>query len=232
MHFVLGYDLNFKAWQRPFKLVSEIYYKNLKNIIPYYIDNVRIRYYGDNSSDGYAAGFDTRINGEFISGLESWLNFSLLQTKENITYINKNGIITQSGYIRRPTDQRVNFSILFADELKMDKTYKMHLGLVFGSRVPYFFSGESRYTSEPNTIPPYRRVDAGFSKEIIGGFAKPSEKWKRIETLWVSLEIFNLLQFNNTISYIWVKDISNTTYGVPNYLTGRRLNLRMILKFK
>lgn len=231
-HFVFGYDLNFKAWERPFKLVSEIYYKNMKNLIPYYIDNVRIRYYGENTSQAYSTGIDTRINGEFISGLESWLNFSLLQTQENITYISKDGLKKQSGYIRRPTDQRVNFSILFADELNIDKTYKMHLGLVFGSRLPYYFNGENRYTSLPNTIPPYRRVDIGFSKEIIGGFAKPSEKWNRIETLWLSFEIFNLLQFNNTVSYIWVKDINNLTYGVPNYLTGRRINLRMILKLK
>lgn len=232
MHFVLGYDLNFKAWDRPFKFVSEVYYKDLKNLIPYYIDNVRIRYYGENSSKGYATGIDTRINGEFISGLESWLNLSLLQTKENITYIDNKGEIKQSGYIKRPTDQRVNFSILFADELKMDKTYKMHLGLVFGSRVPYYFTGINRYEEKANSIPPYRRVDIGFSKEIIGGYAKSSEKWKHIETFWMSFEIFNLLQFNNTVSYLWVKDINNVTYGVPNYLTGRRINIRLILKFK
>ncbi|MFM9945716.1 MAG: TonB-dependent receptor plug domain-containing protein, partial [Bacteroidia bacterium] len=232
IHFVLGSDLNFKAWGRPFKLINELYYKHLDNLIPYYIDNVRIRYYAQNSSKGYATGFDTRINGEFIKGLESWLSFSLLQTRENITYVNGAGESVESGFIRRPTDQRVNFSILFADELPIDKTYKMNLGLVFGSRVPYYFDGNNRYIKTPNTIPPYRRVDIGFSKEIIGGLAKPSQKFKRIESLWASVEVFNLLEFNNTVSYIWVKDVSNRTYGVPNYLTGRRLNIKFILKIK
>ena len=232
IHFVLGSDLNFTAWGRPFKLINELYYKYLDNLIPYYIDNVRVRYYAENSSKGYATGFDTRVNGEFIKGLESWLSFSLLQTRENITYINEEGKSVESGFIRRPTDQRVNFSILFADELPMDKTYKMHLGLVFGGRVPYYFNGNSRYSKTPNTIPPYRRVDIGFSKEVIGGQAKKSEKYKRIESLWASVEIFNLLEFNNTVSYIWVKDVTNRTYGVPNYLTGRRLNIKFILRFK
>jgi len=232
VHFVLGSDINFKAWGRQFKLVNELYYKYLDNLIPYYIDNMRIRYYAENSSKGYVTGFDTRVNGEFIKGLESWLSLSLLSTKESITYTDENGKVTQSGFIRRPTDQRVNFSILFADELKMDRTFKVHLGLVYGGRVPYYFSGNNRYTTNPNTIPPYRRVDMGFSKEIIGGQAKGSEKYKRIETLWASLEVFNLLQFNNTVSYIWVKDVSNRTYGVPNYLTGRRLNIKFILKFR
>lgn len=232
VHFVLGSDYNFSAWGRPFKLINELYYKYLDNLIPYYIDNVRVRYYAENSSKGYATGFDTRVNGEFIKGLESWLSFSLLQTRENIKYINEAGKSVESGFIRRPTDQRVNFSILFADELPMDKTYKMHLGLVFGGRVPYYFNGNNRYTKTPNTIPPYRRVDIGFSKEVIGGQAKKSEKYKHIESLWTSVEIFNLLEFNNTVSYIWVKDISNRTYGVPNYLTGRRLNIKFIIKFK
>ena len=232
IHFLLGSDLNFKAWGRPFKLVNELYYKHLDNLIPYYIDNVRIRYYAENSSKGYATGFDTRVNGEFIKGLESWLSFSLLQTRENITYVNQGGEIVESGYIRRPTDQRVNFSILFADELKMNRTFKMHLGLVYGGRVPYYFNGNNRYSQTPNTIPPYRRVDIGFSKEIIGGQAGVSKKYERIESLWAGVEIFNLLEFNNTVSYIWVKDASNRTYGVPNYLTGRRLNVKFILRIK
>ncbi|MCB9252816.1 MAG: TonB-dependent receptor [Flavobacteriales bacterium] len=232
IHIVMGSDLNFTAWGRPFKLVNELYYKFLNDLIPYYIDNVRIRYFAENSSKGYATGFDTRVNGEFIKGLESWLSFSILQTRENITYQNESGETVNSGYLRRPTDQRVNFSILFADELGMNPTFKLHLGLVYGARVPYYFKGEARYDKTPNTIPPYRRVDVGFSKEIIGGAAGSSIRYKRIESLWASLELFNMLDFNNTVSYIWVKDANNTTYGVPNYLTGRRLNLKFILRIK
>lgn len=230
IHFVVGSDLNFKAWGRQFKLVNELYYKYLDNLIPYYIDNVRIRYFAVNSSKGYATGFDTRVNGEFIKNMESWFSLSLLQTRENITYTDENGKVKQSGYIRRPTDQRINFSILFSDQLKIDKTFKMHLGLYFGGRVPYYFNNTSRYSKTPNTIPPYRRVDIGFSKEVIGGDAKKSLRFKKAESLWISFEVFNLLEFNNTVSYMWVKDALNNTYGVPNYLTGRRLNIKLILK--
>jgi hypothetical protein len=226
IHFVVGSDYNFEAWGRPFKWISEVYYKKMDNLVPYTLENVRIRYYAQNSSKGYATGFDTRINGEFIAGLESWFNFSILSTKENIAYTDEQGNSVQSGYIRRPTDQRVNFSILFQDELPMNTSYKMNLSLIYGSRVPYFLTGSARYL-EGNTIPPYRRVDIGFSKSII---EEGKTKNKKIKAMWLSLEVFNMLQINNTISYIWIKDISNNTYGVPNYLTGRRINLKVFVK--
>jgi hypothetical protein len=226
IHYVIGSDYNFEAWGRSFKWISEIYYKKMDNLVPYTLENVRIRYYAQNSSKGYATGFDTRINGEFIAGLESWFNFSILSTKENIVYTDEQGNTVNSGYIRRPTDQRVNFSILFQDELPMNPSYKMNLSLIYGSRVPYFLTGSARYL-EGNTIPPYRRVDIGFSKSII---EEDKTKDKKIKSLWLSLEIFNMLQINNTISYIWIKDISNNTYGVPNYLTGRRINFKIFVK--
>ena len=226
IHFVVGSDYNFEAWGRPFKWISEVYYKKMDNLVPYTLENVRIRYYAQNSSKGYATGFDTRVNGEFISGLESWFNFSILSTKENITYTDERGNIVESGYIRRPTDQRVNFSILFQDELPMNPSYKMNLNLIYGSRVPYFLTGNARYL-EGNSIPPYRRVDIGFSKSII---EEGKTTNKKIKSMWLSLEVFNMLQINNTISYIWIKDISNNTYGVPNYLTGRRVNLKVFIK--
>ena len=230
IHFVLGADMNFKAWNRPFKFISEVYYKHLDNMVPYIVDNVRIRYLAENSSQGYAAGFDARVNGEFIEGIESWFNFSLLQTKERIYYTDENGNEQLSEWLRRPTDERVNFSILFQDELESNPSYKMNLGLVFGSRVPFFFDGKNRY-KEGFTIPPYRRVDIGFSKVLVDANSERRPKWLNgAESLWASLEIFNLLQVNNTISYILIKDFSNNVYGVPNYLTGRRINLRFILK--
>ncbi len=230
IHFVAGGDLNFKAWGRPFKFTTEAYYKHLDRMVPYVIDNVRIRYLAENSAQGYATGIDARVNGEFIEGVESWFNIGLLQTQERLYYTNENGNEQLSDWLRRPTDQRVNFSILFQDELPSNPSYKMNLGLVYGSKMPFFFDAKNRQR-QGFEIPAYRRVDIGFSKVLVDANTENRPKWLRnSESLWVSLEIFNLLQVNNTISYVLIKDFTNTVYGVPNYLTGRRLNLRFILK--
>jgi hypothetical protein len=230
IHAVLGGDMNFEAWGRPFKFITEVYYKHQDRMVPYVIDNVRIRYLAENSAQGYATGIDARVNGEFIEGIESWFNFSLMQTQERIYYTNEVGEEVLSDWLRRPTDQRVNFSILFQDELPNNPSYKMNLGLVYGTNMPFYFDAANR--QKPGfKIPAYRRVDIGFSKVLMDSKSEKRPKWlKSSESLWVSLEIFNLLQVNNTISYILVKDFSNTVYGVPNYLTGRRINLRFILK--
>jgi hypothetical protein len=230
IHFVAGLDYIFKAWERPFRLIAEAYYKKLDDLVPYFQNNVRIRYDALNNSSGYAYGFDARVNGEFIKGLESWFNMSLLSTKENIIFTDEDGNQTESGFLRRPTDQRLNFSIVFQDELPMNPTYKMHLNLVYGTNVPYYFNGEFRY-QERFKVPDYRRVDLGFSKELIN-FNKSAEDraLKYFRSFWISLEIFNVLQFNNTASYFWINDLQNNLYGVPNFLTGRRLNLKLIAK--
>jgi hypothetical protein len=230
IHFVAGTDINLMAWGRPFKFVGEAYYKHLDNLVPYVIDNVRIRYLAENSAQGYAAGIDTRLNGEFIEGIESWFNFSLMQTQERLYYTDNNGQEQLSEWLRRPTDQRVNFSILFQDELPQNPSYKMNLSLVYGTNVPFYFDAANR--EKPGfQIPAYRRVDIGFSKVLIDAKTENRPNWlKNANSLWVSLEVFNLLQVDNTISFLLVKDFQNNVFGVPNYLTGRRLNLRFILK--
>jgi hypothetical protein len=230
IHFVFGGDMNFEAWGRPFKFMSELYYKHQDRMIPYVVDNVRIRYLAENSSQGYASGIDARVNGEFVQGIESWFNFSVLQTKERLYYTDNDGNEQLSDWLRRPTDQRVNFSIMFQDELPSNPSYKLNLSLIYGSKLPFFFDANNR--QNPGfKIPAYRRVDIGFSKIIIDSDTKRrSSRFKKIESLWASLEVFNLLQVNNTISYVLVKDFSNNVYGVPNFLTGRRLNFRLILK--
>lgn len=236
IHFVLGGDMNFKAWKRPFKLFSEIYYKKLDNLVPYEIDNVRIRYYAQNLSHGYAAGIDTRVNGEFVKGMESWASLSLMQTQEDIKgdfYIDQNGNRVEPGFIPRPTDQRFNFGLFFQDNFLRNESFKMHLSLIYGSRLPF---GPPDYNKYKDTLrmPAYKRVDIGFSKMLIDENKDPETRHglsKVFKSAWLSLEVFNLLQFNNTISYIWVKDIENRQYAVPNYLTSRRINLHLILRF-
>ncbi len=254
IHFVAGADWNFKLWHRPFKLVSELYYKQLNNLIPYKIDNVRIRYLPYLRSKGYATGVDLKINGEFVEGVESWASLSIMQTQEDIQddfYIenyNAGGeliipgftedeVVASSkriepGYIPRPTDQRFNFSLFFQDYLPNNPSYKMHLRLVYGSRLPFGPPDSEKY-QDVLRIPPYRRVDIGFSKQLVGEKTSFSSNnpFRFFKSLWISAEVLNLLQINNTVSYLWVKDIHSTQYAVPNYLTERQLNFKLIANF-
>ncbi|MDD4644661.1 MAG: carboxypeptidase-like regulatory domain-containing protein [Bacteroidales bacterium] len=224
MHFVFGTDYYFITWDRPFKFTTELYYKYLWDLVPYEVDNVRIRYYGSNCATGYAAGFDLKVNGEFVPGIDSWANLSIMKTQEDIEG-------DTVGYIARPTDQRVNVSLFFQDYLPNNKDYKAHLNLQFGSRLPFGPPGSQTLKSSLR-IPPYRRVDIGFSKVLIDGNKKSAKKYlKNFNSLWISLEVFNLLDINNTISHIWISDINNRQYAVPNYLTGRRLNLKLQATF-
>ncbi len=259
LHFVAGSDLNFMAWNRPFKFVAETYYKYLDNLIPYDVDNVRIRYYATNSASGYAAGIDLKVNGEFVKGVESWASLSLMQTREDIKgdiYVNyyndqgeriipgytTNNIVVDSavfqvGSMPRPTDQRLTFGLFFQDYLPKNPTYKMHLSLLFGTGLPFSPPGTVR-ARNAQRMPSFRRVDIGFSKQIVGksgdGTSSSTPKkgmLRHLDDIWISLEVLNLLQVNNTISYIWVKDVTNRQYAVPNYLTPRQLNLRVTVKF-
>ncbi|HLP33804.1 MAG TPA: TonB-dependent receptor, partial [Bacteroidia bacterium] len=236
IHFVLGTDFLFDAWGRPFKFSAEGYYKKLDGLIPYEIDNVRIRYHAQNSSQGFATGADFRVNGEFLKGIESWASLSFMRVAENLSndsVVASDGSIKYPGYIPRPTDQRVNFSLFFQDELAKNPKYKMHMMLVYGSGLPFGPPNKHVY-SDKQRMPPYRRVDIGFSKMIVDEKLRKDKRsglTKTIKSAWISLEVFNLLQMNNTISYLWVKDVTNTQYAVPNYLTTRRVNLALLLKF-
>jgi hypothetical protein len=233
-HFVLGSDMNFKMWNRPFKIFSEAYYKILNNLIPYEIDDVRIRYLANEISNGYATGIDFRINGEFIRNEESWFSLSYLNTKEDIvgdTYKDVDGTVKQIGYLRRPTDQRITAAIYFQDALPSFPKNKMYLNLLFGTGMP---SSPPGYPQLRNTftVPQYKRVDIGFARAIYDDDNRgKGNVTKRIKELKLSLEIFNLLNINNTLSYLWIQDLTGTTYAVPNYLTARRLNFRLYMSF-
>lgn len=251
-HLVAATDLDFTAWDRPFVFTSELYLKYLDRLIPYEIDNVRIRYYADQQSKGYSAGIDFKVNGEFVKGIESWATLSFMKTAEDIKgdfydyYLNTDGkrinFLTENkvvadtvrvypGFIPRPADQLVQFSLFFQDYIPFYPSFRVHLKMLFGSRLPFGQPNTERY-QQTRRMPEYRRVDIGFSKQIISEenmLSKPAFM-RHVKNMWVSFEVFNLLQIRNTISYIWVKDVNNIQYGVPNYLTPRQANLKFVVE--
>ncbi|WP_321374176.1 TonB-dependent receptor [uncultured Draconibacterium sp.] len=219
-----GTDLLFTAWDRPFRFTSEAYYKHMSHLVPYQVDNVRIRYLAEQEATGYATGIDLKINGEFVSGLQSWASLSFLQTEEDIKG-------DGHGMIPRPTDQWMNFSMFFQDYLPGNPTYKMQLSGFYGARLPTGPPNGERY-QDVFRMPPYRRIDLGFSKVFISSANRSNSPFLRhITDMWLSLEVFNILNINNTISYFWVSSIYGDQYAVPNYLTSRKFNLKLTVKF-
>ncbi len=254
VHFLLGSDMNFKAWRRDFKFIAEAYYKYLDNLVPYEVDNVRVRYYAQNSGRGYATGIDMKVSGEFVNGIESWASIGYLKTAEDIRndyfydYYNSDGqqiikgytfnnipvdsIRHEPGAIPRPTDQRVSFGLFFQDYLPKFPDFKMHLSLIFGTGVPFGPPDFAKY-KDTLRMPPYRRVDIGFSYQLVKEDKKLKETnpFRFLKSVWMSLEVFNLLQTSNTVSYLWVKDATGRQYAIPNYLTARQLNARIMFRF-
>jgi len=222
IHVVAGSDLYFKAWNRPFKFVTEVYYKYLQNLIPYEVDNLKIRYYGTNDAHGYATGIDFRINGEFVKGVESWASLSFMKTEEYF----------EGSWTPRPTDQRVNLAIFFQDYIPKFPTWRVNLTLIYGTGLPYG-PPDSPRSEQTLRMPPYRRVDIGLSKQLISERTRfrPKNPLRAFDAMWISLEIFNLFQFNNTVSYLWVTDVYSRQLPVPNYLTPRMFNLKLIAEF-
>lgn len=221
---VAGSDYILTAWNRPFRISGEAYYKYMSRVIPYQVDNVRIRYLPEQKAYGYATGLDMKINGEFVSGVQSWAGLSFMSTRENIKG-------DGHGFIPRPTDQWINFSLFFQDYLPGNPSYKMQLSGFYGARLPTGPPNSERYM-DVFRMPPYRRIDLGFSKVLISA-ANPVNRnlLRHINDMWISLEAFNLLNINNTISYFWVSSLYGDQFAVPNYLTGRKINLKLTVKF-
>lgn len=237
IHYLAGYEEIFTAFDRPFKFTSEVWYKALSHLIPYQVDNLNIRYFPDQEAKGYAAGIDFKINGEFVPGAQSWASLSLMKTEEDIIgdfYLKEvAGAGTEKvypGYIPRPTDQRLNFSLFFQDYFPGYPSVKMSMTLFYGSRLPFGSPQGERYM-DIFRMPPYRRVDVGFSKSLIGSNTSQPEKKYPLKDAWIGLELFNLFDINNTVSYFWISDIKNQMHAVPNYLTGRRINLKFSVRF-
>ncbi len=245
LHFVLGGDYYFRAWGRPFKFTTEAYMKLADRVISYSVDNVRILYSGKNDANSYTAGMDFKLYGELVPGADSWINFSLMDSKQDIigdsyvnhTYDTDGKIITSStvypGWVSTPSEQRYTFSMLFQDYLPNNPKYKMQLKFIWSDGLPFGPPRNVQYRTAFRT-PPYRRVDIGASRVLVNGTDKVLNKsWlKHVKDVWLNVEVFNLLNFQNVNSYYWVTDISNHQYAVPNYLTGRQLNLKVMVDLK
>ena len=221
-HFVLGSDYLFKMAGRPFKFTAEAYYKKLDNIIPYNVDNVRIVYYGENCAKGYATGIDLKLFGEFVPGTDSWLTFSLMETKEKIN----NG-----EWLPRPTDQKFNMSIYFTDYFPGTDKWKMNLRGVYADGLPFGppYSGREKHIFR---APAYKRVDIGMSYRLLDNEDKRMRNgiYRYIKNIWLGADALNLLDINNVNSYYWVSDVYNQSYAVPNYLTSRQLNVKILVE--
>ena len=219
VQFVLGGDYDFLVYGRPFKFTTEVYYKKLDRLIPYNVDNVRIVYYGENCAHGYAAGIDMKLYGEFVPGTASWLTFSLMSTKENIA----------GKWLPRPTDQIYNLSLYFTDYFPRKESWKMSLRCSLADGLPFGPTHSGR-EKQVFRAPAYKRVDIGLSYKVFDYDKHPHIYGKSgfFKDIWMGVDALNLLGINNVNSYYWITDIQNTQFAVPNYLTGRQLNLRII----
>lgn len=230
LHFILGGDYTFKAMDRNFKLTAEAYYKKMDNLIPYTVDNVKLRYYGENCATGYATGLDVKFFGEFVPGSDSWISFSVMKAQQTITLDD----ITIKAPM--PNSQGYNVSLFFQDYFPGNERIKMNLKGVIAGGLPVTVPNKG-YQNAKNggtfRLPAYRRVDIGLSYQLIGGTDRIMDRgfFRNFKNIWIGLDVFNLFDIKNTSSYYWITDVYNNEYAVPNYLTGRQLNVRLIVDF-
>lgn len=251
---VAGWDYNFKGIaSRPFRITAEAYYKQMKDVDVYDVDNVKIRYAGNNNAKAYATGIEFRLFGELVQDAESWLSIGFMRSQEDIDndyyyeYKNAAGetigpktedqVITDSvknnvGWLRRPTDRLITAGLYLEDYLTTNKNFRVHLNLLYGSNMSYNIPGSVRYRNGL-IIEPYMRIDIGFSALLLSekNLRRSHSPFRGFENIWASLEVFNLIDRANTISYQLIKDFSNSTYAMPNRLTPRLLNLKLLVKF-
>ncbi len=252
---VAGFNYSFMAWNRPFNFVMEAYYKYLWDIVSFDYDNTLIQYSGLNNAKGYATGLDLRLNGELAKGTESWVSLSLLNTQNviqgsqqteyldahgnQVSYLNALTIPTITdtikkavGYQPRPTDQLVTVNIFFSDHLPKWPFIKLNMLLAFGSGVPVK-SPTATYYSNDVRLPFYKRVDMGFAGQLWDPkWAKKKTKTSAaFKSVWLSLDVLNIFGIENVVSYLWIKDFYNNQYAVPNNLSGRRVNLKVVFTF-
>jgi hypothetical protein len=239
-HIVAGTDYNFIAAKRPFKFTTEVYYKGLWDIVPYEYDNVRIRYFGQNNAIGYVYGGELRIYGDIVKDATSWISVGLMNAREDVTddkivYKGVSGAdsaTVEPGYIPRPTDQRFMLGMYFEDYFPKWKNFKMHLNLMYATGLPFGPPDNKRY-GDTLRLPDYKRVDIGFSALLLKGEKHTDSKvMSAVKNMWFTAEIFNLLGIQNTLSYSWIQDQSSGgTFAVPNRLTSRLINVKLVVDF-
>jgi len=223
LHFILGSDYTFRMFDRPFKLSGEAYYKKLNKLIPYEIDNLKVVYQGENLTDGYTAGLDLKLFGQFVPGTDSWISFSLMKTGENL-----NGVT-----VPRPTDQRYSVALYFTDYFPKFPRLKFSLRGILSDGLPTTAPHSSRDKGYFRA-PAYKRVDVGLNYALLSPLAEgdsPSGLHKWFKSIWLGVDVFNLLDISNVSSYYWVTDVNNIQYAVPNYLTRRQFNVRLSIDF-
>ncbi len=218
---ILGADYTFRALNRPFRFSAEAYYKNLANLIPYEVDNLKIVYSGFNDSKGYAMGLDMKLFGQFVDGTDSWLSFSLMKTQEDIDGVK----------VPRPTDQRYSFALFFTDYLPKLPRLRFSLRAIFSDGLP---TTAPRMTRAQTYFrqPAYKRADIGLTYDFITKDSRPTSGFlSHFKALSLGIDVFNLFDISNVSSYYWVTDVNNIQYAVPNYLTRRQVNVRLAAKF-
>ena len=240
-----GFDYNFKKSDKPMRMTVEAYYKKMWDVVPYDIDNVRIRYYGENSAKAYAYGIEGRLFGELVKDAESWISVGLMDTKENIKgdYYKEYTIDTlnqaidsttvEGGWFRRPTDRTLTFGMFFQDYLATNKNFRVYLNMIYGTNLPYNIPGSVKYRNAA-IIEPYIRVDIGFSALLLDADRsnrRSHSPFRNFESIWASLEVFNLIDRSNTISYMLIKDFANNVFTIPNRLTPRLVNFKIVARW-
>jgi hypothetical protein len=243
--YVIGTDYNFIGLGRSLRLTTEAYFKYLTHVIPYDIDNVRIRYFGENRAKAYAAGLEMRLFGELVKDAESWISIGLMKTRENLendyytnytldsNYKPVDSIIVQGGWLRRPTDRLITFGMFFQDYLATNKNFKVYINTLYGSNLPYNIPGSIKYRNALR-IEPYIRVDLGFSALLLDSERsnrRSHSPFRNFDNIWASLEIFNLIDRANTISYLLIKDFQNNVFTMPNRLTPRLVNFKIVARW-
>jgi hypothetical protein len=241
---VAGFDYNFFGFGRPLRLTTEAYYKYMTNVVPYDIDNVRIRYSGKNNAKAYAAGIEMRLFGELVKDAESWVSIGFMRTKENLAndfYYNYtidsvgkhiDSSLVEGGWYRRPTDRTITFGMFFQDYLATNKNFKVYVNTLYGTNLPYNIPNSVKYRNALR-IEPYIRVDIGFSYLLLDGDKtnrRSKNPFRNFENIWASFEVFNLIDRPNTISYLLIKDFANNTFTLPNRLTPRLINFKIVAR--
>lgn len=221
---LLGMDYRFAVEDRPFKATVEGYFKYLYRINPYYINNVKIRYLGDNLGTGTIAGVDFKLFGEFVPEVESWLTLSLMKAVQRIQGY---------GTMPMPNAPLYNFSLFFQDYFPGYRKIRLSMRAALSGGVPQLDPTQG-FSKPVFTSPPYKRVDLGMHYRVLDQEDPKQAHWtlsKGIRSLDLELSVFNLFDMSNVSSYFWIADAYRNRYAVPNYLTGRVIDLGITMTF-